>query len=413
MAFRALQLFSNGTARGGALFLFGGVAVHVFYYLYRLAMGRLLSPAEFGEVVAFLALLLIAAVPASPLQTIAAKVASQMRSRGSLAGLSNFGFAATRVVALLVLLLGGGVLLLFSSTTVVLLLLSILFFMVAGIPRGILQGLERFSKFSFLVSLEGASRLTFGVLLVLWGFGVPGALAGVLLSLVLAYLVALFFLRDVLGAKNGERFSFDGSFTREVGSMLLAFLALNILLNIDVLLVKHYFSPEETGIFSAFATLGRTVFLFGMLISGVLFPIVVRRKEEGKDTRKPLWIGIAATFGLSAAASLALWLFPRFFLWLLLGEQYLEGAPYLGYYGAIMGMMGLIFLLSYFFMALGRFAFVYVLLGSCVLEVLLIAQFHASFASILLVFFGVLLATLGGFAILLSPYGRSPAGGKL
>lgn len=396
-----LRLLKNQTARGGAVFLFGGVAVHLFYYLYRLAMGRLLSPADFGEVAAFLSLLLIVAVPAAPLQTIAAKIAARTRARGSLAGLYNFGLSTTWLATLLVLLAGGGVLLFSSSSTIVLLLFSVLFFMIAGVPRGILLGLERFSSLSFLVSLEGLARLIFGVLLVLWGFGVLGALGGVLASLALAYVLSLFFLRDVIAAKSAERFSFDGSFLRHTGSLFFAFLALNILLNVDVLLVQRYFGAEETGIFSAFATLGRTVFLFGMLISGVLFPVIVRRKEEGRETYKPLWIGAAATVGLSAAATLALWLFPRFFLWLLLGEQYLEGAPYLGYYGAIMGMMGAIFLVSYFFMAQGRFAFVYVLLAASVLEVFLIFQFHETFGQILLVFFTVLLATLGGFAVLL------------
>ena len=66
-----------------------------------------------------------------------------------------------------------------------------------------------------------------------------------------------------------------------------------------------------------------------------------------------------------------------------------------------MGMMGAIFLVSYFFMAQGRFAFVYVLLAASVLEVFLIFQFHETFGQILLVFFTVLLATLGGFAVLL------------
>ncbi|HEY4509990.1 MAG TPA: oligosaccharide flippase family protein [Candidatus Paceibacterota bacterium] len=396
------DLLRSGTIRGGTIFLFGGFLAHLFYYVYRLAMGRLLSPPEFGEVVSFLSLMLIVSAPVLPLQMIVARIAAQLHARGIVGASKQLLLKASLFGGIVVtFLVAGAAVLGISVKEPWTFACIILFVALLGVSNGILQGLERFSRFSLLVSLDGFLRFGFGVLFVLFGFRVAGALAGVLIALAVVYILALVFLRDVIWGKTKERFSFDRHFFRHALWMSLGFLGLHILLNADILLVKYYFTPQEAGMFSAFATLGKAVFLFGMLLAGVLFPIVVRRKEEGKETYKLLWIGIAFTAGLSSATTFVLWLFPRFFIWVSLGEQYLEGSRYLGYYGGIMGLIGLIFLLSYFFMAQGRFSFVYILLTASVLEIFLVATFHESFQQVLLIMFVVAVGSLAGLVLLL------------
>ena len=57
-----------------------------------------------------------------------------------------------------------------SGISLYILLCIILFFLLSAVLRGTLQGLERFSRLSFLVSLEGAARFGFGVLFVLYDY---------------------------------------------------------------------------------------------------------------------------------------------------------------------------------------------------------------------------------------------------
>ena len=71
------------------------------------------------------------------------------------------------------------------------------------------------------------------------------------------------------------------------------------------------------------------------------------------------------------------------------------------YYSLIMGACGFIFLFSYFFMALNKFQFLYILAGGSILEILLITIWHGSFFQVISMFSAALIFTLFGMGFLI------------
>jgi len=401
---------------GGVIFFIGGAVANILNYIYRIVMGRMLGPEAFGELIALISLILILAVPSAPVVTAAARFSAVYQAKDFSQKLKSLFGYLTKVLSLVSL----GIIILvliFTSSLQEFLKLSspgnlyflagiVVIMLIAGVSKGILQGLKRFSQLSFVFVLESVGRVGLAVFLVGLGFKINGALAGFLIPLIFGYFLAIFFLRDIFKSNQSEIIDSQGKGeTKEIWKYILwslsVFLFLNILLNVDIILVKHYFSGFEAGTYSAFSTLGRITFLAISLLAGILFPIVAFKQAKKEDYFHSLKIISLVSFLLVGIISLIFFFFPKEFLSLFFGPEYLEGIPFLGYYSLAMAIFGFIFLLSYFFMALNKFKFLYILAAGSILEIILISLWHANFLQVISVFSISLLITLCGISSLL------------
>lgn len=401
------SVLKNSLFRGGAIFFIGGIIANVLNYVYRIVMGRMLGPEAFGELIAIISLVLILVVPSASIQAVAARFSAVLETQKLSRKLKNLFGYLTRVFSLisLVLIIGAVVFageiqnfLNLSSQNYVYYLVGIVVVMlIAGVTKGILQGLKRFSKLSYAIMLEAALKVGLAVGLVALGFKMTGALAGFLIPLILVYFLTFYFLRDILSQRgNNEEIAIEQKkeIWQYVFYSFLVFFFLNILLNVDIILVKHYFPALEAGIYSGFATLGRAVFIAFILLAGILFPIVAFKQAKKEDYFHPLKIISLISFLIGGVGISIFFLFPKELLLLFFGNNYLAGAPFLGYYGLIMGILGFIFLLSYFFMALNKFKFLYILAAGSILEIVLISLWHSNFSQVISMFSIALIFTL-------------------
>lgn len=407
------DVLKNSIFRGGVIFFIGGIIANVLNYVYRILMGRMLGPEAFGELIAIISLVLILAVPSAPVHAVAARFSAVFEAQELSRKLKNLFGYLTKVFGLisLVLIIGAGVFagaiqnfLNLSSKTYVYYLAGIVVVMlIAGVTKGILQGLKRFSKLSYTIMLEAVGRVGLAVILVVLGFKMAGALGGFLIPLILGYFLTIYFIRDILSNKqqtiDDEQYPIDNrkeikEIWKYIFYSLLVFFFLNILLNVDIILVKHYFSGFEAGVYSGFATLGRAVFIAFILLAGILFPIVAFKQAKKEDYFHSLKIISLISFLIGGIGILIFFLFSKEFLLIFFGKEYLAGAPFLGYYSLVMGICGFIFLLSYFFMALNKFKFLYILATGSILEIILITLWHSSFSQIISMFSISLIFTL-------------------
>ena len=54
-----------------------------------------------------------------------------------------------------------------------------------------------------------------------------------------------------------------------------------------LILVKHFFSPHDAGIYAGLSLIGRVIFFFSAPIASVMFPVIVQkyaRKENYENT---------------------------------------------------------------------------------------------------------------------------------
>ena len=70
--------------------------------------------------------------------------------------------------------------------------------MLLPINRGTLQGLQRFKGLSLNLVIEGTVKLFGGIILVLLGFGVYGAIISIVLAYVIPYFAGFYPLKDIL-----------------------------------------------------------------------------------------------------------------------------------------------------------------------------------------------------------------------
>lgn len=404
------QLYKNSL-----IFFVGGIIANALNYFYRVSMGNMLGVVSFGELTAIISLTLILSVPAGPIQVVMARFAAVFGVENLFSKIKGVFLYLTKLFSIISLFLIVLVIIFSSQISSFLKLSSsdLVYYLVAisvillltGLPRGILQGLERFLPLSTVIVLESAGRISLAIIFVAYGFGLQGALIGFLLPSILVYCLAFYFVRDVVFSKRKEEQSHFKK--KEIWQYFFCsfavFALLNFFINIDKILVKHYFSSFDAGIFSAFSTLGQAVFILISLVAGVMFPLIASRQKKKEDFISILKVCILLSILIIIVSCLLFFLFSNVLISLFFGSAYLAGAEFLGYYGLIMGLCGLIFLLSYFFMALDKFKFLYLLVAGGLLEILFIILWHNSFSQVLFAISASFILCLSAIAIFLKP----------
>lgn len=326
---------------GGALLLVSTTVVNAGNYAYNLILGRWLGPEAFADASLIVTLFLVITFVTVALQTTTAKFAAVYSAAGrpeASAGLQRWlarGAWLGGLGALLVFAAGAPLWQAFfhtgSAWPFVIFALGVPFYFALGVERGMLQGQTRFGVLSLSYQAEMWARLLLGVGLVAMGWSVLGAVGGLTLSLAVAWLVS----RGSVGTPaQGRPLAADerATIVRFAGPVVAALVGQILINNSDVLIVKHFFSAGEAGLYAALALIGRIVFFATWSVVTVLFPIVAQRHQRGEAHRHLLYAGLGIVLAISAPIVVGTLLFPEAIVGLLFGAQYLAVAPQLGGY---------------------------------------------------------------------------------
>src|SRR5205814_4732181 len=167
-----------------------------------------------------------------------------------------------------------------STIPILILGFSIALIWQVAIPRGILQGLQRFTALSLNLSLELVIRTLVVFVLLGAGYAVSGAMAAVLVGLGFVFCLGLFSLRDHFrGVGQRVRLRVMAGFSLTATAGIIGVL---VLYNQDVILAKHYLSDHDAGIYGGLNKIGTILYFLTLSVSQVLFPRVVEAvaKEE-------------------------------------------------------------------------------------------------------------------------------------
>src|SRR5207302_4784293 len=125
-----------------------------------------------------------------------------------------------------------------STIPVLILGFSIALIWQVAIPRGILQGLQRFTALSLNLSLELLIRTTVVFLLLKAGYAVSGAMAAVFAGLAFVFCLGLYSLHDHFrGTGTRVRLRVMAGFSLTAAAGIIG---VQILYNQDVILAEHY-----------------------------------------------------------------------------------------------------------------------------------------------------------------------------
>lgn len=256
-------------------------------------------------------------------------------------------------------------------------------------------------------------KLVLGVLFVILGFSVNGAIGAVLLATAVAYLVSAKFTRGLLDVKPAKKFSLT-PFLKYALPVLLQASAFTAVFTVDVILVKHFLPSFEAGLYAALSTLGKIIFFATQPVTQVMFPIVSGRQAKGEGYRRVFYASFLATVFLSVAIVLFYYLFPRIAIELLYGKAYLSVASELVWMGGFMVVYTANYNIVNFLLSINRTKIVALPLLAAIGQAIAIWVWHASILQVIQVSLAAMLVMFSGLAIYLgyNQLSKSYAKGK-
>ncbi len=274
------------------------LAVRFGSYVYRILMGRLLSPYEFGLLNLALPLQFFVVVLASSgIAPSVARFTSREHSGGRLrrrdevaaSALVYYTLSGT-VLGLVFLLLAPAIAQAFREPALVQVLrlsaVALPFGFAIAAVSGIFQGLGRFSLLAALLTAQQGFRILLAlVLVVLVSESAEGAILGSTLGFAAAAVLALLALRSTGVVLRGRSFAaFTEVFLFSVPVSLTSIAAF-ALAYLDILLLGLFLPPQEVGVYSAASPTARLPLAFATALAAVVLPRVAGGSDASRDVR--------------------------------------------------------------------------------------------------------------------------------
>ncbi len=369
--------------KAGAVVAITSAVVNALSFVLTIALGNLLTTADFGAAVALLGVSIVGQVPAMALQAVVARhVATAARPGQARALMVHSAVVAVAVglVAALATLPLAGLLHLGSVWPMLWVAVALapttLFFAV----QGLLQGEERFTALAALLLIVSVTRVGGG--LAGAASGTSGAFAGIAGGAVVALVIALVMVRRELGAApvpDADAPAERRAFYSELWTAVAGMGALLALTNVDVILARHYLSRHDSGLYAAGAVASKIAFWFPQAVAVVVFPRL--SDPEQRDTL--LARAAAVVLGLGVVTSVATALVGPWILGLLIGPQYKTLGITLGLFAAFGAAGTLVQLVLYSGIATRDRLITGVLVGALAVLICVVAfAFHGSVTSI-------------------------------
>lgn len=389
------RVFSSQLARGSVLVFVGTNIGNFLNFLYNIIIGRLLGPEKYGDLGAILSTISIFGVALSIFSLFTIKQVSSYwgkNEKGKIVSFLNYFtsklFIFSIIGSLLLLLITpniGHFLHLDNLLPVFIVAISFVLSGPATITRSVLQGTLSF----FYVTINGIGetgmKLLISVILVLLNFGLTGALFGVLIGGIVGFLMSVVELKIILRDVKMENSHFlhFRTILKTFLPVILASLVMTFFLNIDIILVRHFFQAQVAGEYVALSTVGKISFYLISTIITVMFPVVSTRVSSGASYILPLLGTLVASLCLSIVVIFVYFISPKLIIGILYGEKYFGVIPYLIPFSFFIAIYSLNAVMTYFLLSISYYRAIYILFPVSLFQGLLIFIFHSSIIEII------------------------------
>jgi O-antigen/teichoic acid export membrane protein len=404
---RLIGFFFSKLARASAWLFVGNTLGGVLGYVFHVLMGRMLSTQEYGLFSAMMALFAVFAAPLGTLVMVVSRKVSEYRARLEDGSITHFYYSiniSTAIVGMLIF----GVYLLFApqiqfylkapSVLPVDLLGALLFLtFLPSISNAFLQGLQRFTWLSVTASLWVLLKIVCCALLIWLGYGLVGAVSGVILATLALWFINYGALYRSLAQGRNKPHQTAHLSIKPALPVLVANVAFVAMTQLDMVLVNYYFPAHEAGLYAAASILGKAVMYLPGGIALALFPMVAENHARNQSSAHLLLHAVGLTALLCSIGAIFYFMFGEWIITLLYGESYRGAGEVLKYFGFAILPMGLVMVAEHFLIAKGRVLFAYLFVITAPLQLVAIYFYHESLQMVVTMMgaSGVLLAILG------------------
>ncbi|MGZ3506482.1 MAG: oligosaccharide flippase family protein [Vulcanimicrobiaceae bacterium] len=375
--------------RHGALVFGAATFVNIFTYVFHILALHRLSVSEYGTLSSMIAGLSITGALSMIFSTVLVKYAAEFHAlddRPKLRRLFEQSLRGLLGAAIVVFVAGvafskplSSYLQLPSSGPIIAASAFLALSLVASVIRGILQGAQDFGPFAISTVIDGGGRMLFGISLVYLGFGPEGALAGFALGS-FASLIYTIAAARARYAVTGERLLLDvRRLVRTTSGIAASSICLTTMGFFDVLLVKHFFTPDQAGLYSAVSLAGRGLFFVIGFLPAIVLPKATSKATNGEN---PIPILFQAGVATALMAGVVLVAFAVVPVQLIAGAKYAAAGHYIFEYGIAMTFMASATLVANYKIGLHRFDFVPVLAVVVLCEIIAVQFYHPSLGAV-------------------------------
>ncbi len=260
-------------------------ATSIINYIFALSMGWLLRPGDYGLLSFSQTLILLTALilnsgiawslTATLAQTTPDKHAAYIRG----AYLGNLGLAILLSVIIGILFATGSLTEGFEDWRIVFVVLSAIPFLAAvAVANAAFRGRQRFMALAFNQVLEIMLKASAGIILVLCGAGVVGAIVGFLVGAMVSAIVSGWRTMHVFGEPLIGPVAWPNR--TATADMFAALLGMAVILNLDIIMLKLLGVDRAlTGIYQAAIVLANTPYYLATALLAVLFAQLARERN--------------------------------------------------------------------------------------------------------------------------------------
>ncbi|MBI2600857.1 oligosaccharide flippase family protein [Candidatus Daviesbacteria bacterium] len=383
------SIFKYRLFTGSVLMIIGSNLINGLNYIYHFIMGRMLGPASYGELSVLFSLMGLLGIFTLSFGLVIVKFVSGAKSDEEVKKLANW---INKKIILVSLIFGVFIVLIspflseFLNIGNLVLFVLIAFYAVFSYPaffnRSILQGLLKFKEMLFSILVDNSIKLTLGILMVYLGYSVGGALFALVVASMIGWLSSIYFIKDYLDVKTRGNPQLKAMFVYSI-PVFIQSVAVTSLYSSDLVLVKHFFSSYESGLYAALSTFGKIIFFATAPISSVMFPLISRKHSKGEGYHKVFLYSLLLTLGLSISILAAYFVFPRLIIEMLYGPKFIDASYLLFKFGLFMTIFTTASLVISYYLSLGKSRIVIFPLFAAAVQLVGIWLYHDSLDTVI------------------------------
>ena len=408
---KIIQTTLNHDLVSGSFYIMLGTTVSSFLaFILNIYFARELSYQEYGILASLMSLVTLIAIPSQSLSAIIVRYATLFFAKGEEGRAGAFYIKSFKkllifsiflnLIFLILYPLISGFLKINDLSLILLASMSIAIFYLATLNMAFLQSLLKFKLLGVIYSLAGLGKLFSGIVLVLLGFKVYGALLATLIFSIIDFVFSIFPLKSVISKAGKDVHIGRKEFSSYAVPTTIAIFSLSSFISTDVLLVKHFFTSTEAGLYGGLSLIGKVIFYFTGPIPIAMFPLIVKKHANGEKFHGLFYLSLIIVLIPSVLITIFYFIFPEFTIKLFLEKDgYVGLSPYLGLFGIFLTIFSLNNVFVNFFLSIKKTNTCLIVLFFALSQIILIYLFHNNFYQIIAVSIITSLLLLASFML--------------
>lgn len=374
--------------------MLGSTFGNFFQFLFNLFMSRNLSVTDYGVLASLISLIMLPAVFSNALLPTIVSFAATFYAKNEIplvrslfVMIGKFAFVLGLVILLLFILFAKHIGAFFHIDNIFLIYLAgvnVFIGYITVLNMAIIKAKLAFRFLSFLGFLAAFLKFAFGVGFVLLGYSVFGAMAGMVSAAFVAYIISFIPIRSVFKVPSGNTKLQTTDVLKFAAPSALVFFSLTSFTTIDIVLVKHFFPPDEAGLYAGLSLIGRVIFFFSAPVNMVLLPLFTQKHTKDELSGRTVLFSLLLILLPSVFITGFYALFPNFVIqFFLKNPDYLTITPYVTLFAVFITLYSLVYVLSNIFLSMKKTIIFIPLSIGALSQIIFISLFHTSFLPII------------------------------